>query len=164
MKILMFAILLTVATLVPLYGVMFASDEVTLTEDGMPITDNSVLMIDTRDPNLRVVVEQGMFTSNQNPAPQIFKLMRMKGPVTTWEEWQKSGKDEQAYDAYLDGLIPLYTVTIELPVATDRSTSYSPPPGETGGVIGTARFFSVDLKTGKVSLSGQSFSQVRTYP
>jgi hypothetical protein len=163
MKILISATLLTVAALVPLYGVMFASDEVTLTEDGVPITDNSVLMIDSRYPQRIEVVENGIFRAVQSPGPLVFELRRMKNPVTTWEEWKRSGRDGgKAYDDYLAGLSAKYSVTIELPEATDTSTSYSPPLGQEGGTIGTTRHFTADLKTGKVSLTGQVDSAVRT--
>ena len=154
MRKLVLGALLTCSIVVPLYGVMFASDSVTLTEDGVPITDNSVLMIDSRNPAMREVVQNGTFRTNQVPGPQVFELRRMAGPVTTWKEWEKSGKgDEPAYEAYLDGLSPLYSVTIELPEATDKTVSQKSPPGEPGGVIGTPRHFTVDLKTKDVKLA-----------
>jgi len=122
MRYLLSAALLAIAVLVPLHGVMFESDEVTVTEDGVPITDNSVLMVDGNDlAGLPVVVEGGTFRIQQKPSPQIFELRRMEGPVTTFMEWKTSGKDGEAYDAYIAGLPMLYTVTLELPVATDTS-------------------------------------------
>lgn len=135
------------------FGVVFASDEVLLYENGIKITDNTVVMTDSRNPEDKTLVEKGVFFTQQKPGPLAFSFAKLDTAAMTESEWYKQGKgDKAAYLEYLQEQTVLYTVEVTLMEPTDSQTYDPPPPGMTGGTIGSGRRVSVDLITKAVSL------------
>ena len=56
------------------------------------------------------------------------------------------------------------SVKLAIPAPTDSSTSQSPPPGMTGGVIGKRRFFKIDLAARTVTPTVSEIEKVTKLP
>lgn len=140
------------------WAVMFASDTLHLVEDGAPITIDTVLV--EHEGRLTVYPGGGLTVQQRAPYTYTFhQIPAAAGPVLDREAWVRTLADmpndpDAAYQAYLRAWIDkaARSRALTLPAPTDKAVYHSPPPGETGGVIGSPRRIEIDLATGTVQV------------
>ena len=139
-------------------AVVFTDDNFQIYEDGEMIENCSVLIFSHYD-GIEVFEEiynGDVFEKSQNMVSNLtfFKINNSDiDDYISWKEKQEDGTHSQYVDIYIQNLLnnSLYNTTIEVKKPEDNETYNSPVFG-TGGIIGSYRYFKVDIKTGSIDL------------
>ena len=138
-------------------AVMFANDYITLYKDEEPLPDKSIIIMTfdeyTNKSFFTELYENGEFIRNQQDSLILTFYEPEQTPILSYYEWfpnQEINDHEDYRDNYISTQIEnsTYNITITLPKLEDNTT-YG---GLFGGVIGSYRYFDIDIKTGSITL------------
>lgn len=147
-------------------AVMYSSDILILYENGVPIQDNSILLIIGSMEKLNVakvkVCKKGTCDVSQAYAGEAFTFFKTSERVFSYGRWLREYPNEKTfikgYEQYLRERMgkAVYSVVISLPSPVDQTISGSRPPFSSGkprlgGIIGHYRKFNIDLKIETIS-------------
>lgn len=142
------------------FAVIFANDVIYLFENRQRVMDNSVIytLAGVSEKYRRFkVCEDGICIHRQTPGSNEIILFKAKNQnILTEQEWWNFGSDKrpnvETYNKYLEGQAQEapYSRVIIIPDVTDRKTHSPPQKGMTGGIMGSSRYFMVDVMTGEI--------------
>jgi len=140
-------------------AVCFADDQFTLYEQGRKITDRSVLIFsNTSDTfSFEEVYNGNFFVKSQSMITNLTFYQLNQTTILDYQTWIETNNNAtytQYTQEYIQALIndSIYRVTIEVPGAEDTEV-YNQPLFGVGGVIGSYRYFTIDLTTATIELT-----------
>ena len=141
-------------------AVVFADDYFYVYENGERIDDRSVLIFSHSDGNevFEDVYNGSVFVKSQTMITNLtfYKINNTDIiDYLSWQETQNNGTYSQYVDIYIQGFInnSFYNATVEVPSPDDEEI-YNTPVIGTGGIVGSYRYFEVDIETGSIDLIG----------
>jgi len=139
-------------------AVLYADDYFTLYENGEEIPDQSVLIFSNQSEETYFlqIYNGSVFVKSQSMVSNLTFYRVNRSSVLEYETWVKS-KNNASYSEYVQVYIPglvnesLYNTTISIPPIDDTEV-YNQPLIGTGGIIGTYRYFNIDIRTSSIEL------------
>jgi len=139
-------------------AVLYADDYFTLYENGEEIPDQSVLIFSNQSEEsyFLQIYNGSVFVKSQSMVSNLTFYRVNRSSVLEYETWVKS-KNNASYSEYVQVYIPglvnesLYNTTISIPPIDDTEV-YNQPLIGTGGIIGTYRYFNIDIRTSSIEL------------
>lgn len=157
----LFAIILIILTLFnPIVdAVCFADDEFTLYENEEKITDRSILIFTNNSASLSFeeIYNGNFFVKSQSMITNLTFYRSNQTNILDYPTWSET-KNNATYTQYTQEYIQrltnesIYQITIEIPDAKD-TTVYNQPIFGVGGMIGSHRYFNIDLTTETIELT-----------
>ena len=151
-------ILLTIFT-IHANAVCFANDTFTLYENEEKITDGSILIFTNVSQTLSFEeIYNGEFFEKSQSAITNLTFYKLNQTTVldypTWSETKNNATYTQYTQEYIQDLLneSIYQVTIEIPDAED-TTVYNQPLFGVGGMIGSYRYFTIDLTNATIELT-----------
>ena len=155
-----FAFIVLCLSVIPVEAVVFADDYFYVYENGERIDDRSVLIFSHSDGNevFEDVYNGSVFVKSQTMITNLtfYKINNTDIiDYLSWQETQNNGTYSQYVDIYIQGFInnSFYNATVEVPSPDDEEI-YNTPVIGTGGIVGSYRYFEVDIETGSIDLIG----------
>lgn len=133
-------------------SVMVSHDTVYLYEGTKRINDNSVICkLADEHRQYFYVYKNGKHKNMQTIQPVKYVFFKTNKDILNYFEWKKKNKkstDPQAHTDYLaeQAKNAVYSCEIIIPARTDNKTYGAPNGMKPGGIIGSNRYFNLDLK------------------